>query len=552
MAARSSADYHGHIMRKCKLRHQLSVACVLIGIVGIHFTEQAEARPREETASGLDLDLIRAVKAGNSKAVETLLESGADASARQGDGASALHWAIHRDDFDLARQLIEAGADVNAGDDHNVTPLSLASLNGSRAATSLLLEAGADVNLSRMSGETPLMTAARVGSIEVVRLLLEGGADLNAAEHARQQTSLMWAIAESHTAVSQLLVEVGASVSARTTLGFTPLLFAAQQGNLDAVQLLLAAGADVNDSAPDGIGGDTNARVRYRPGTDAHALLVAIDSGHAEMALYLLERGADANHDGAGRAALHAAVQQRMPEVVSALLSRGANADARLTRSLPLVSRRIRLDNGLAPTRNGATAFWLAASYADLEIMRLLIDGGADPDLMSDDGTTALMVAAGADFVEGQDKYGRRWFGDAGPLQQAAIKAIAMCLELGADINATNHNGQTPLHGAVYLGGTIVVPYLVARGAETDAINRRGQTAWMIAAQGEYRAGSFYTHEETGDVLERLGADMTIGFDLGKDFRKVLDQPEEELAAVADGPSGSSPTASPATSPTTR
>ena len=531
------------------MRYRLSALGLLLGVIGIHCTGQAEARPREETATGVGL--ILAVKAGDKEAVESLLDSGVDASARQGDGATALHWAIHRDDLELARRLIDAGADVNAGDDHNVTPLSLACLNGSAGAVSLLLESGADANLSRASGETPLMTAARVGSLDVVRLLLESGADLNAAEHARQQTALMWAIAENHTTVGRTLVEVGANVSARTTMGFTPLLFAAQQGNVEVARFLLAAGADVNDWAPDGIGGDTNARMFYRPHTQAHALLVAIDSGHADMARYLLERGADANHSGAGRTPLHAAVQQRMPAVVQALLSQDADPDAQLSRNLPLVSRRIRLDNGLAPTRIGATAFWLASSYGDLEIMRLLIDGGADPHLTSTDGTTPLMVAAGADFVEGQDKYGRRWFGDAVPLQEAAIKAIALCLELGADINATNDNGQTPLHGAVYLGGTIVVPYLVARGAELNPINRRGQTPWMIAAQGEYRAGSFYTHEETGDVLERLGADMTLGFDLGKGFADLLDQPAE-VATAARGTLDPSPTAAPATSSGTR
>ena len=51
-----------------------------------------------------------------------------------------------------------------------------------------------------------------------------------------------------------------------------------------------------------------------------------------------------------------------------------------------------------------------------------------------------------------------------------------------------------------------------------DVINLRGQTPWMVAAQGEYRAGSFYRHEETGEVLETLGADKTLGFDLGRDF----------------------------------
>ena len=162
--------------------------------------------------------------------------------------------------------------------------------------------------------------------------------------------------------------------------------------------------------------------------------------------------------------------------------------------------------------------------------MQLLGDSGADPRIRVDDGTTPLMVAAGADYVEGADKYGLRWFGDNLPLQESALKSVKYLLDLGLDINATNEYEQTTLHAAVYLGGTLLVPYLVEKGAHINAINQRGQTPWMIAAEGEYRSGSFYTHKETGEILEQLGADTTLGEDLGQDFRKVL-------AARAEGQS---------------
>ncbi len=78
------------------------------------------------------------------------------------------------------------------------------------------------------------------------------------------------------------------------------------------------------------------------------------------------------------------------------------------------------------------------------------------------------------------------------------------------------------MHGAVYLGGTLLVPFLVEQGADIDVINVRGQTPWMIAAEGEYRSGSFYTHKDAGDLLEQLGADTTQGEDLGPGFRDIL------------------------------
>jgi hypothetical protein len=128
------------------------------------------------------------------------------------------------------------------------------------------------------------------------------------------------------------------------------------------------------------------------------------------------------------------------------------------------------------------------------------------------------MVAAGVDFVEGQDKYGRRWYAsDTAALQQAARDAVAYCLELGGDINAANDQGQTPIVGAVYFRSPAMVQFLVDRGAKVNVVNKRGQTPWLIT-QGEYRSGSFYVDKETGDYLVKLGADVTLGKDLGPQF----------------------------------
>ena len=85
------------------------------------------------------------------------------------------------------------------------------------------------------------------------------------------------------------------------------------------------------------------------------------------------------------------------------------------------------------------------------------------------------------------------------------------------------------MHAAVYLGGTLLVPFLVGQGADINALNQRGQTPWMIAAKGEYRSGSFFTQEATGEILAQLGADTTLGEDLGKDFKAVLTARQDEL-----------------------
>lgn len=475
------------------------------------------ALPLVAAAAEPDRRVVEAAKARDVQVVRALVAAKADVRAAQGDGATALHWAAHWDDVDMARLLLAAGASAAAGDDHGTTPLSLACLNGSATMVHLLLDAGADANAASVAGETPLMGAARTGSVEAVRALLARGANVAAVEASLGQTALMRAVAENHEDVVRTLVEAGADVNARSKNRFTALLFAAQQGHVGIARLLLASGADVNDAAPDGIGGDTNAGRAFRPDTEAAALLVAIDSGHEPLAGFLLNNGADPRHSGAGRTALHSAVQQRMPALAKALLDTGADPNARLTRAMPVFSRLILQQHGLEVSVLGATPYWLAASYGDVVMLRLLATGGATPTLPANDGTTPLMVAAGVDFVEGQDKYGQRWFShDTTPIQAAARAAVDLCLELGADVNASNNKGQTAIFGATYFRSPEMVRFLVERGAKVNVVNARGQTPWRVT-QGEYRSGSYYADKPTGEYLVQAGADTTLGKDLGRE-----------------------------------
>lgn len=480
-------------------------------------------------------DLTEAVKARDVQAVRELLRQRVDVNTPLADKTTPLHWASHWDDLDTATTLLRAGARANAADDDGTTPLLLASVNGSAPMVRMLLEAGADAALARRTGVTPLMMAARTGNVEVVRALLDHGAAVNARESTHGQTALMWAVAQNHTASVQALLDRGADVHARTPPrrtrtavsgqfagsecclpncvgGFTALLFAAQQGHIEPARLLLASGADVNDTAADG----------------SSALVLAIDSApvvservarnalasHAlqeAMARFLLERGADPTLHGSGRTALHSAVQRKMSRLVPLLLERGAAPNARLERRLPSLSRDVGLQNGLDVNTIGATPFWLAASYGDVESMRLLLKSGADPTLSTSDHTTALMVAAGLDFVDGEDKYGVRTFDqDISHLVSRAREAVALCLDQGVDVNGANDNGQTALFGAVYMGSPALVQLLADHGARLDAKNKKGQTPWTVAAIGEYRAGSFFTKKDAADLLEQLGADTSV------------------------------------------
>ena len=422
-----------------------------------------------------------AVKRQDSAALQALLQEGADVDQPQGDGATALHWAVYRDDLETTRLLLAAGATVGAANDLGVTPLWLACNNGSAALVEALLVAGADPDAALPSGETPLMTAARTGNAGAARLLLAHGADANAREGAHGQTALMWAVSQRHPKVVRVLLEHGAGVNDRSNAypqvvssagnadprgvfevmqgGYAPLLFAARQGDLQSARLLLAAGADVDDAAASG----------------TSALVVAAHSGHGTLAALLLEAGADPGAAGAGYSALHAAVLRGDLGLVRTLLAHGADPDAVLERGTP--ARRVSADWTLRHAMIGATPFWLAARFREPEIMRVLSEHGADPRVVKD-GETAVTAA-----IQGGTTRGRFGIQPPDPDEEGrrTLQAVALALDMGADVNAQIESGDTALHLATSRGLSDVIRLLAERGAALDARNARGQTPLGVA-----------------------------------------------------------------------
>jgi ankyrin repeat protein len=414
----------------------------------------------------------------------------ADVNATEPDGTTALARAAYNDDLEAAEKLIKAGAKVNLANDYGITPLWLACANGSAPMVAKLLKPrDADPNVTQWSGATPLMMCARTGNVEAVKALLARGAHVNAAETKEGQTALMWAAAQSHSDVVQVLIQAGADVNASTKGGTTPLMFAAQQGDIESARLLLTAGADINAV--------TNARATWVGDTP---LLLAAASGHEAMALFLLDHGADPNAaDEFGYTALHFSMirslaqvvgvrvgapatlfwstylyREDLPNVVKSLLAHGANPNARITRYLggnKLLSTRLNDPSKFSVYEVGATPFLLAAHSHNTEIMRMLADAGADPNLATEGNTTPLMMAAG---LTRQRDFNALPYTD----EQAkkAFEAVKLCVELGADVNAANDVGLTALHGAAFTGLDDAVRYLVQKGANIDARDAAGQT----------------------------------------------------------------------------
>ena len=184
------------------------------------------------TAAGPDLRLVDAMAERNTALVRTLLGEGVDVNSARADGATALLWAAHWNDVDLAEQLLGAGARVNAADDHGVTPLARACENASEEMVGRLLEADADPNAAQVNGLTPLMTAARTGNVDVVHALLSRGADVNAVTTVTRETALTWAVAARRVEMVRLLVNNGADVHSNSGQAFSPLMAAARSGGV--------------------------------------------------------------------------------------------------------------------------------------------------------------------------------------------------------------------------------------------------------------------------------------------------------------------------------
>jgi uncharacterized protein len=453
----------------------LRVICVLLGFLTSSLTQAS--------------DIADAAMAGDFGQVDALISQGIDVNEAQVDGNTALHWAVRFDDLDMATRLMAAGANVAAVNRVSAPPMLLAAINGSAAMLELLLDHGADPNAPlSVTGDTPLMIAARTGLPEAVNVLLEANAEINAREFWGGGTALMYAVSEGHSEVVALLIEAGAEVDARTafiprntgrglqfeglpprarlpdeigpqvhTSGeMTPLLISAREGRLESVQLLIESGADINARAADG----------------KDALSLAIYNGNYAVASLLVESGADLNHaDARGFTALFWAVDRRNMEtapnfpwiitedplpLVQQLLNAGADPNIIINETPTALMREG------SPRIVFATALMRAAFSGDPDLVRLLLDYGADPFIRSSDDETALSAASGLGFIDG--------FHKARPLTER-LEAVRILVELGLDVNWHDDYGITPLMIAANLGDVGIIQYLVDSGADLGAFD---------------------------------------------------------------------------------
>lgn len=498
-------------------------------------------------ATAVDFPLLDAVRNQDQQQVGTLLSQHSDVNVRSNDGSTALLWAAHWGDVKTTDLLLRAGADPNAANDFRMTPLSQACVSGSAALVELLLKAGANPNTPIATGETPLMTCSKTGSVEAVQALIAHDAAVNAKEPVQNQTALMWAAAERHSGVVKILIDAKADLQARTKRGFTALHFAAREGDQDSIRVLLAAGVSVNvlaqpDAPAKGKAGDAETVEPVPGGATAGAaaaggggagafvraggrnvagagytpLLVATVRGQVELALFLLDQGADPNVADAGFTPLHWAVatwengtsnpvygfedpmsgipdRQAKLKLVKALLAHGADPNGRMQKRPPMA--------GGYTDVAGATPFLLASSVDDVEMMRILQAAGADPKLVTATNATPIMAATGLNHL----------VGESAVTEAQAIETVKYLLDLGMDPKGSTTFGENALFGPAYRGWNTLLAQLIDLGVDVNAVSKAGITPWLAASGQGDRLGGVLYNQEGADLLLKHGADPKLG-----------------------------------------
>src|SRR5207249_3712730 len=464
-------------------------------------------------------DVADAVMKGDKAAVRTLIVRKSDVNAPQVDGATALHWAVYRDDLETADLLIRAGAKANVANREGTTPLAMACLYGNAPMIEKLLKAGADAKERNRNGETALMLAARNGNPDAIKLLLATGVDVNAKETMRGTTALMWAVEQKHPAAVKSLLDGGADFGARSVSAGLPRNYMAQRVNTAQVD------AAVRRYAEAAAAGRT-----YQE---------QLEFEEANGILHAGRRGFD---QVARPAASPAAAQLPINDVddqdtvIAGLVGTGSGG---LT-ALVLAAREGDLESAKLLLAAGAdvnqvteyrwTPLLTATNNRHYKLAIYLIEHGADVNIANKGGWTPLYLATDNRNIEGGDY----------PVPKPDmdhLEYIKILLEHGANPNARAkdntlsrtiftmqwffESGATPFVRAAQSGDTALMKLLLAYGADPMLLTDHADSALTAAAGIGWVEGVTY-EQSAAENLQAIQMLLELGLHPNHDGRTPL------------------------------
>jgi uncharacterized protein len=509
---------------------------------------------------------------GNTGMVTKLLKAGADAKERGLSGETMLMLAARNGNPETIKALIAAGAEVNAKENlRGTTALMWAAEQSHPAAVKALLDAKADFSLKSAVAGVPRAYMANTVNVATVqaaqaRLAAEkaglpapaaaaggggnrgggnrgGGAGAAAGQNGGAVAPALpgtpaagggqggggnrggnrggnaggnrggGAAAPAATAATDGEGDDDADAgpvaggTGNSGGGLTALIFAARQGDIESAKLLLDAGADINQPSDYG----------WTP------VLTATQNRHYILGKFLMDRGADVNL--ANRVSwtnLYLATDNRnieggdfpVPkpdmdslEYIRLLLDHKADPNVQIRENT--LTRTIFTMQWFF--ERGATPFVRASQSSDIALMKLLLERGANPKIVTDHGDTALTVASGIGWVEGVTY---EWS------KEDNFQAIKMLLDMGFDPNAANRDGRTPLMGAALKGRNEVIQLLVDRGAKLELRDNGSRDTDKAASK---LAGHTWQAVDYAEGLVRVGVQSAVLFpDTAKLIRKLM------------------------------
>ncbi|XP_026684825.1 ankyrin repeat and KH domain-containing protein 1 [Diaphorina citri] len=415
-----------------------SVSCALDEAAAA-LTRMRNENPRPQN----ERSLVQACSDGDVKTVKKLLTEGRSVHETTDEGESLLSLACSAGYYELAQVLLAMHANVeDRGIKGECTPLMEAASSGFIEIVRLLINHGADVNGQSSSGNTPLMYACAGGHEAVVRVLLECGA--NVEDHNENgHTPLMEAASAGHVGVAKILLEYGAGINTHSNeFKESALTLACYKGHLDMVRFLLSAGADQEHKTD-----------------EMHtALMEASMDGHVEVAKLLLDSGAQVKtSENEGESLLSLACSAGYYELAQVLLAMHANVEDR------------GIKGECTPLMEAASS----GNVNGLQASVILIPGAKINAHTEETQETALTLACCGGFLDVADfllKNGANIeLGASTPLMEAAqeghLELVRYLLDSGAQVHAKTQTGDTALTYACENGHTDVADLLLSYGA---------------------------------------------------------------------------------------